>query len=107
MAPRALLVSAVLLIALPSVAGAATVSVEPYADPPGTDPVRSCSHDRTRPLDMVALSAAPRISVPEVQADRVHCGRRRRDRAIAGGLDDPTGCEHVARPEFVDPDRPP
>jgi hypothetical protein len=279
MPARALLLCVVLVIALPAAAGAATVSVEPYADPPGTDPVGSCSRDMTCPPDMVALSAAPReenvvaiaaersvpavdgtagrhrfivtdriaplqagpgceqidsqtvactaatvgpvrlrdgndwfassvgaayvhgsngedvlhdiagrmfggtgddvivgnvgvgggdddlvivrrgmggsgddvlrcvtqeapcrldggpgndrltggirfdrlfgrrgndilvshearLSVPEVQADRVDCGRGRRDRAIADELDDPTGCEHVARPEFVDPDRP-
>jgi RTX calcium-binding nonapeptide repeat (4 copies) len=49
----------VLLLALPATAGATTVSVEPYAEPPGTDGFGSCSRYMQCPPDMVVATAAP------------------------------------------------
>jgi len=56
---RALVLIGVLLLALPATAGAATVSVEPYVEPPGTDPFGSCSRYMMCPPDMVVVTAAP------------------------------------------------
>ena len=55
----ALFLAVVLVLAAPAAAGAATVSVEPYAEPPGTDPFGSCSRYMTCPPDMVVVAAAP------------------------------------------------
>jgi RTX calcium-binding nonapeptide repeat (4 copies) len=65
-------------------------------------------HDRLfgrRGNDLI-VSHEARIAVPEVHADRVDCGRGRRDRAIADTVDHPRGCERISRPEFVDPNPP-
>jgi hypothetical protein len=40
---RALIASLTILLALPGVAGAATVSVEPFVESPKVDPFGSCS----------------------------------------------------------------
>jgi RTX calcium-binding nonapeptide repeat (4 copies) len=49
----------VLLLALPGAAGAATVSVEPYVEPPDVDPFSSCGRYMMCPPDMVVVAAAP------------------------------------------------
>jgi RTX calcium-binding nonapeptide repeat (4 copies) len=49
----------VILLAAPATAGAVTVSVEPYAEPPGTDPFGSCSRYMMCPPDMIVVAAAP------------------------------------------------
>jgi RTX calcium-binding nonapeptide repeat (4 copies) len=43
---------------VPAGAGASTVSVEPFREPPGTDPFGSCARYMTCPADMVVLTAA-------------------------------------------------
>jgi hypothetical protein len=56
---HALVLIVVLLLAFPATAGAATVSVEPYVEPPDTDPFGSCSRYMTCPPNMVVVTAAP------------------------------------------------
>jgi Ca2+-binding RTX toxin-like protein len=46
-----------LLLALPGAARAATVSVEPYVEPPGVDPFESCSRYAMCPPDMLVFRA--------------------------------------------------
>jgi Ca2+-binding RTX toxin-like protein len=48
----------VLLLALPATAGAATVSVEPFAEPPDIHPFGSCGRYMTCPPDMVVFNGA-------------------------------------------------
>ena len=55
----AFLLSLLILVALPATAGAATVSVEPFAEPPDIDPFGSCGRYMTCPPDMVVVTAAP------------------------------------------------
>jgi hypothetical protein len=55
----ALVMIAVILLAVPAAAGAATVSVEPYVEPSWVDPFGSCSRYMMCPPDMVVFTAAP------------------------------------------------
>lgn len=55
----ALLLAVVLTLALPAAAGAATVSVEPYVEPPQTDSFGSCSRYMMCPVDMIVVAAGP------------------------------------------------
>jgi RTX calcium-binding nonapeptide repeat (4 copies) len=55
----ALVLIVVLLLTLPATAGAAIVSVEPFVEPPDTDPFGSCSRYMQCPPDMVVVTAAP------------------------------------------------
>ena len=55
----ALVVIVVLLLALPATAGAATVSVEPYVEPPLDDPFGTCSRYAMCPADMIVVTSAP------------------------------------------------
>jgi Ca2+-binding RTX toxin-like protein len=50
---------AVALLAVPAAAQATTVSVEPYVEPPNTDPFGSCSRYMMCPPDMVVVTAGP------------------------------------------------
>lgn len=59
LAPRALVASILVLMALPAPVHAATVSVEPYVEPPSVDPFGSCSRYMQCPPDMVVFAAAP------------------------------------------------
>jgi Ca2+-binding RTX toxin-like protein len=54
---RALVLSLLLLVALPSTAGAATVSVEPFVESPSVDPFGSCGRYMNCPPDMVVFTA--------------------------------------------------
>jgi hypothetical protein len=70
---RALVLIVVLLLALPATAGAATVSVEPYVEPPDPTGFGSCSRYMMCPPDMVVVTAAPAennhvVIVPESSA---------------------------------------
>jgi hypothetical protein len=56
---RALVLSLLLLVALPSTTGAATVSVEPFVESPSVDPFGSCGRYMNCPPDMVVFTAAP------------------------------------------------
>jgi hypothetical protein len=56
---RAPVLIAVVLLAVPAAAQAATVSVEPYRDPPGTDPFGSCSRYMQCPPDMIVVTGGP------------------------------------------------
>jgi RTX calcium-binding nonapeptide repeat (4 copies) len=49
----------VLTLAVPAAAGAATVSVAPYVEPPGTDPFGSCSRYMMCPPDMIVVAGGP------------------------------------------------
>ena len=58
---RAFVFALLLLLAVPAAAGAATVSVEPYVEPPlppGDDGFGSCARYAQCPADMVVFSAA-------------------------------------------------
>ena len=55
----ALVLAVVLTLAVPAAAGAATASVEPYVEPPGTDGFGSCTRYMMCPPDMVVVTAAP------------------------------------------------
>jgi Ca2+-binding RTX toxin-like protein len=59
LALRAPALMVMLLLALPATAGAATARVEPYIEPPDTDPFGSCSRYMQCPPDMVVVTAAP------------------------------------------------
>jgi Ca2+-binding RTX toxin-like protein len=48
-----------LLLAFPAAAGAATASVQPYVEPPDTDPFGSCSRYMMCPPDMLVFDGAP------------------------------------------------
>jgi RTX calcium-binding nonapeptide repeat (4 copies) len=47
-----------LLVAVPAAAGASTVSVEPFREPPDIDPFGSCGRFGSCPADMVVFTAA-------------------------------------------------
>lgn len=55
----ALVLAVVLTLAVPAAAGAATVSVEPYVEPPDTHPFGSCSRYMMCPPDMIVVVAGP------------------------------------------------
>jgi hypothetical protein len=55
---RTLVLALLLLMTLPAVAGASTVSVEPFREPPEIDPFGSCGRYMTCPADMVVVAAA-------------------------------------------------
>ena len=55
---RALVFALLLLVAVPAAAGASTVSVEPFREPPDTDPFGSCGRYMRCPADMVVFTAA-------------------------------------------------
>jgi hypothetical protein len=60
---RALVFALLLLVAVPAAAGAATVSVQPYVEPPlppGDDGFGTCGRYMMCPPDMVVVTAAPR-----------------------------------------------
>jgi hypothetical protein len=93
---RALLSALFVLLALPAVAGASTVSVEPYREPPGVDPFESCSRYMQCPPDMLVLTGAPgeHSQVTIGQEESVGPQRYRyrvRDFAVQAG----SGCEQV------------
>jgi hypothetical protein len=87
-------------MAVPAAAGASTVSVEPFREPPDIDPFRSCGRFMTCPADMVVLTAASgetnHVAITEAV---VNPGQTRflvRDRlepVVAG-----PGCERVDEP---------
>lgn len=57
---RALVLALLLLMAVPTAAGAATVSVAPYVEPPlPDDGYGSCGHYMQCPADMLVFTAAP------------------------------------------------
>jgi hypothetical protein len=53
---RALVLALLLPLAVPAAAGAATVSVEPFREPPDIDPFGSCARYMTCPVDMVVVT---------------------------------------------------
>jgi Ca2+-binding RTX toxin-like protein len=55
---RSLVLSLLMLAALPATAAAGTVSVEPFAEPPDIDSFGSCGRYMTCPPDMVVFTAA-------------------------------------------------
>jgi Ca2+-binding RTX toxin-like protein len=59
LALRARVPIVLLLLALPGTADAATVSVEPYVEPPLDDPYGTCSRYAMCPADMIVVSGAP------------------------------------------------
>lgn len=87
-------------MAAPAAAGASTVSVEPFREPPDIDPFGSCGRYMTCPADMLVVTAASGEANHLVIAETfVSFGQNRyvvRDRLaplVAG-----TGCEPVAEP---------
>jgi hypothetical protein len=59
LALHAFVLSLLILVAVPATAGAATVSVEPFAEPPDINPFGSCGRYMTCPPDMVVFTGAP------------------------------------------------
>jgi Ca2+-binding RTX toxin-like protein len=57
LALRAVVLSVLVLVALPGTAGAATASVEPFVESPSVDPFGSCSRYMMCPPDMVVFTA--------------------------------------------------
>jgi Ca2+-binding RTX toxin-like protein len=55
---RAFVLSLLLLLAAPAVAGAARASVEPFREPPDVDPFGSCGRYAQCPADMLVFTAA-------------------------------------------------
>ena len=94
---RAFVSALLLLLAVPTAAGAATVSVEPFREPPDIDPFGSCGRYAQCPADMVVFTAASgeinRVAITEAV---IRFGQNRylvRDKSapvMAGA-----GCERV------------
>jgi Ca2+-binding RTX toxin-like protein len=87
-------------VAVPAGAGASTVSVEPFREPPDTDPFGSCGRFMTCPADMVVLTAASgEINHVAITEAVLSSGQNRyivRDKSapvVAG-----PGCERVDEP---------
>jgi RTX calcium-binding nonapeptide repeat (4 copies) len=96
----ALVLALLLAMAVPAAAGASTVSVEPFREPPDTDPFGSCGRFMTCPADMVAVTAAPgetnHLTVAEtaISPGRIrYLVRDTLEPVVAG-----PGCERVDEP---------
>jgi hypothetical protein len=94
------------LVAAPAAAGAATVSVEPYREPPDTDPFGSCSRYMMCPPNMLVVTAASgetnHLSIVETFLTFRESRYVVRDRSaplVAGA-----GCEPVDEPQPPPPD---
>jgi Ca2+-binding RTX toxin-like protein len=94
---RAFVFALLLLMAVPAAAGASTVSVEPFREPPGTDPFGSCGRYMSCPADMVVLTAASgetnHVAITEAVVglgQTRYLVRDKRAPVVAGA-----GCEHV------------
>jgi hypothetical protein len=77
---RALVLTLLLLVAVPTAAGAATVSVAPYVEPPlPDDGYGSCGHYMQCPADMVVFTAAPgevnQVTITSTSEPVVHRNR--------------------------------
>lgn len=97
---RALGLALLLLMAAPAAAGASTVTVEPFREPPDIDPFGSCARYMTCPADMVVVTAASgEVNHLSISEEFVSFGQNRylvRDRSaplVAGA-----GCERVDEP---------
>jgi Ca2+-binding RTX toxin-like protein len=67
-----------LLLAFPAAAGAGTASVQPYVEPPGTDPFSSCSRYMMCPPDMLVFDAGPgEVNRVTIEGDAVGSSRVR------------------------------
>ncbi|HEV3378062.1 MAG TPA: calcium-binding protein [Thermoleophilaceae bacterium] len=93
-------------MAAPAAAGAATVSVEPYREPPDTDPFGSCSRYMMCPANMLVVTAASgetnHLSITETILTFRESRYVVRDRSaplVAGA-----GCEPIDEPQPPPPD---
>jgi hypothetical protein len=96
---RALVLALLLLVSVPTAAGAATVSVEPYVErlPPDDDGFGSCGRYARCPTDMVVFTAAGgetnRVTITEAvnRFEQTRYLVRDRSAAVVAGA----GCERV------------
>jgi hypothetical protein len=97
---RAFVLALLLSVAAPAAAGASTVSVEPFREPPDIDPFGSCGRYMTCPADMVVLTAASgetnHVAITEAVVTPGQTRYLVRDKlapVVAG-----PGCERVTEP---------
>jgi hypothetical protein len=97
---RALVLALLLPLAVPAAAGASTVSVEPFREPPDIDPFASCGRYMRCPADMVVVTAGSgeknHLAITEAAVSPGQTRYLVRDKlapVVAGA-----GCERVDEP---------